>query len=131
MEHIPDMPDETLDVQPEAYFVEPPTAEQTRLGQTPKKKQVESTPQHLLAGDLKEACDAWGWTPYEGGGSLGLGSWMAKRFPRFSPTDYAAVLRQVRKETGDKTNYSTFYDSETARAHWPELVQNNEGRQAD
>jgi hypothetical protein len=50
---------------------------------------------------IAEACHAW-----EIGGSLALGLWLSKYKPRFSVADYAALVRLVRLELDDQTDYS-------------------------
>lgn len=73
-------------------------------------------PLTLNAADLAAACDAWGWTPLTGSGSMGLSRWLLEYKERtghrgFTVEEYAAVLELVRAKTGDQTDYATFYDT--------------------
>lgn len=53
---------------------------------------------------LQEACHAW-----EVGGTLALSLWLSRYKPRFSVQDYSELIRQVRAELGDTTDYSKEY----------------------
>ena len=50
---------------------------------------------------IREACEAW-----DHGGSLSLGLWLSRYKPRFNVADYGALVRLVRAEMGDDTDYS-------------------------
>lgn len=74
--------------------------------------------------DLRAACDAWGWTPLTGSGSMGLSRWLLDYNERsghrsFTTEQYAALVQLVRAKTGDTTDYATFYDALVAT---PETV---------
>jgi hypothetical protein len=63
---------------------------------------------------LREACAAWGWTPDTGSGSMGLSSWMRRTLGSFTAAQYGQLVAQVRKRTGDTTDYSTYYEADAA-----------------
>jgi hypothetical protein len=50
----------------------------------------------------------------------------------FTADEYGQVVALVRKKTGDNRDYSTFYESDEARALWPHLfeekVESKEGQ---
>lgn len=50
---------------------------------------------------LREACHAW-----QIGGTLALGLWLARYKPHFTVADYGALVRLVRAELDDDTDYS-------------------------
>ena len=57
--------------------------------------------QPLAEPHLSAACDAW-----QGGGSLLLGLWAARRLEFWTVRSSAALLDQVRTALGDDTDYS-------------------------
>lgn len=50
---------------------------------------------------IREACEAW-----QHGGTLSLGLWLSKYKPRYTVQDYGALVRLVRAELDDDTDYS-------------------------
>ena len=80
------------------------------------KQEPRADVNQLSAADLQAACDAWGWTPATGSGSMGLSSWLLKYKERFgqrgfTADEYADLLTRVRAKTGDQTDYATYYDA--------------------
>ena len=63
----------------------------------------------LSEAQLREACDAWGWTPESGSGTMGLSNWMRRTLGSYTADQYGDVIAQVRRKTSDTTDYSTFY----------------------
>lgn len=56
---------------------------------------------NLSEAALAEACHAW-----QTGGTLALSLWLSRYKPRFTTADYGALVRLVRAELGDTTDYS-------------------------
>jgi len=50
---------------------------------------------------LYDAGQAW-----KMGGTLGLGLWLSKYWPHFSVKDYGDLIRMVRLDLNDNTDYS-------------------------
>ena len=58
-------------------------------------------PLHVSEVAIREACEAW-----QHGGTLSLGLWLSKYKPRFTVADYSALVKLVRAELDDDTDYS-------------------------
>jgi hypothetical protein len=50
---------------------------------------------------IQEACQSW-----ETGGTQGLSHWLTRYKPKFTVQDYSELVRLVRLELDDQTDYS-------------------------